>query len=51
MEANQRTGVVQSGGRYEDVYVKTADEWRIKSRTFVPSKVGARETWEYSPAH
>jgi SnoaL-like domain len=48
---NGNPGVVQSGGRYEDVYVNTADGWRIKSRTFVPAKLGARETWEYSPAH
>jgi hypothetical protein len=47
---NGNPGVVQSGGRYEDVYVRTADGWRIKSRTFVPSKLGPRETWEYSPA-
>ena len=47
---NGNPGVVQSGGRYEDVYVKTADGWRIKSRTFVPSKLGPREAWEYTPA-
>jgi hypothetical protein len=48
---NGNPGVVQSGGRYEDVYVKTSEGWRIKSRTFVPSKLGARSTWEYSPAN
>jgi hypothetical protein len=47
---NGNPGVVQSGGRYDDVYVKTAEGWRIKTRTFVPSKLGPRETWEYTPA-
>ena len=28
-----------TGGRYEDVYVKTAAGWRFKSRQFVPSKM------------
>jgi len=27
---------VDHGGRYEDVYVKTAEGWRIKARKFVP---------------
>ena len=27
---------VDHGGRYEDVYVKTSEGWRIKARTFVP---------------
>jgi hypothetical protein len=27
--------MVDHGGRYEDVYVKTAEGWRIKSRKFV----------------
>jgi len=27
------------GGRYDDVYVKTAAGWRFKSRAFVPSKM------------
>jgi hypothetical protein len=27
--------MVDHGGRYEDVYVKTADGWRIKSRKYV----------------
>jgi hypothetical protein len=29
---------VNMGGRYEDVYVKTAAGWRIKSRNFFRSK-------------
>jgi hypothetical protein len=28
-----------TGGRYEDVYEKTAGGWRFKSRRFVPSKM------------
>ncbi len=31
-----RSPAVDHGGRYEDVYVKTADGWRIKARKFVP---------------
>ena len=48
---NGNPGVLQGGGRYEDVYVKTGEGWRIKSRTYVPAKLGAREAWEYSPAN
>ena len=29
--------MVNHGGRYEDVYVKTAEGWRIKKRTHVPT--------------
>src|SRR5262249_24180970 len=29
--------MVDHGGRYEDVYVKTTEGWRIKSRKFVPT--------------
>ena len=29
--------MVDHGGRYEDVYVKTAEGWRIKKRTHVPT--------------
>ena len=28
------------GGHYDDVYVKTAQGWRIKSRTYVRSEIG-----------
>ena len=30
----------QTGGRYEDVYVRTAEGWRIKKRAFIASKSG-----------
>ena len=36
-----RTNVVQQGGHYEDVYVKTATGWRFKSRQMIASKAGA----------
>jgi hypothetical protein len=42
VEENGRPGAIQSGGRYEDVYVKTPAGWRIKARTLVPSKLGPR---------
>lgn len=44
---NGNPSVVQGGGRYDDVYVKTSEGWRIKSRTFVPSKLGPRSEWEF----
>ena len=47
---NGNPGIVQGGGHYDDVYVKTSDGWRIKSRTFVPSKLGPRKEWEFVSA-
>jgi hypothetical protein len=35
-----QTSVVQQGGHYEDVYVKTAQGWRFKSRQMIQSKAG-----------
>ena len=35
-----QTSVIQQGGHYEDVYVKTAQGWRFKSRQMIPSKAG-----------
>ena len=32
---NGKVPMVDHGGRYEDVYVKTAEGWRIKSRRYV----------------
>jgi hypothetical protein len=43
---NGNPGVVQSGGHYDDVYAKTRDGWRIKTRTFVPSRLGARDKYD-----
>ena len=31
------------GGHYDDVYVKTRQGWRIKSRNYVPSQIGPRQ--------
>lgn len=43
VEENGHPGAIRSGGRYEDVYVRTPAGWRIKTRTFVPSKLGPRQ--------
>lgn len=43
VEENGNPGAIQSGGRYEDLYVRTPGGWRIKARTFVPSKLGPRQ--------
>jgi len=37
---NGKPSTVLNGGHYEDVYVRTPDGWRIKSRQFLPSKSG-----------
>ncbi len=37
-----RPNDVFGGGRYEDVYVKTADGWRFKRRQFIPSEGDSR---------
>ena len=47
---NGNPGVVQSGGHYEDEYVKTRDGWRISKRTFVPSKLGPRDVYDVARA-
>jgi hypothetical protein len=36
-----KPSVVMNGGRYDDVYVKTADGWRFKRRTLIAKKAGA----------
>jgi hypothetical protein len=36
-----QTNVVQMGGHYEDVYVKTPQGWRFKSRQMIQAKAGA----------
>ena len=38
-EGGKPSSVVH-GGRYDDVYVKTAEGWRFKSRQYLPSKIG-----------
>ena len=37
-----RPSVIDHGGYYEDVFVKTPAGWRFKSRTYVRSKLGPR---------
>jgi hypothetical protein len=37
-EDGQPPHMVIGGGHYEDVYVKTSQGWRIKQRTYIPSK-------------
>jgi len=39
-EGNGSPSRVLNGGHYEDVYVRTAAGWRIKSRRFLPSQGG-----------
>jgi hypothetical protein len=38
-EARKPTTILH-GGHYDDVYVKTSQGWRIKSRTYVRSEIG-----------
>jgi hypothetical protein len=47
---NGNPGVIQSGGHYEDEYVKSRDGWRIRERTFVPSTLGTRDVYDVSRA-
>ena len=35
-----KPSTVAHGGRYDDVYVKTPQGWRFKSRQYVPSQIG-----------
>jgi hypothetical protein len=37
---NGKPTTMLSGGHYDDVYVKTAQGWRIKSRDYVRSEIG-----------
>jgi hypothetical protein len=43
---NGSPGVIKGGGHYEDEYVKTREGWRIGKRTFVPSRLGPRDTYD-----
>jgi SnoaL-like domain len=36
---NNNPGRIALGGRYDDEYVKTAQGWKFKTRTFTPSRV------------
>ena len=40
---NGKPTTMLSGGHYDDVYVKTPEGWRIKSRNYVQSQIGPRQ--------
>jgi hypothetical protein len=42
IQESTNPGLIQEGGRFDDLYVKTREGWRIKTRTDVPSKLGPR---------
>ena len=48
---NGDPGVVRGGGHYDDIYFKTRDGWRIRSRTFVPSQLGPRDVYDPDRTH
>jgi hypothetical protein len=39
---NGNPGRIALGGRYDDEYVKTAQGWKFKTRTFTPSRVDVK---------
>ena len=41
-EAGKPTTML-GGGHYDDIYVKTPQGWRFKSRNYVPSQIGPRQ--------
>src|SRR5438128_2133607 len=43
-EPGKRTAIIEDGGHYEDVYVKTPQGWRFKSRTFIKTEPGTPPT-------
>jgi SnoaL-like domain len=43
-ERGKRTAIIEDGGHYEDVYVKTPQGWRFKSRTFIKTEPGTPPT-------
>jgi hypothetical protein len=46
----KQPSLVNGGGRFEDVYVKTAKGWRFKSRTFTASKTGPQPQLAQAPS-
>ena len=50
LSENGKPGVVHQGGHYEDVYVKTAQGWRFKSRQMVRSLSGPQAAKTEAPA-
>lgn len=41
---------IRMGGQYEDVYARTADGWKFKSRRFIRGKADAAATWKWMPS-
>jgi hypothetical protein len=48
-EGQGKPSTILNGARYEDMYVRTPDGWRIKSRTVNPKKSGANVGAELRP--
>ena len=38
-----KPATILGGGHYDDVYVKTPQGWRIRSRNYIPSEIGPRQ--------
>ena len=49
-EGKGKPSSILNGGNYEDVYVRTAEGWRIKSRQFLPSQSGEQPNAAIQPA-
>jgi hypothetical protein len=49
-EGNGKPSSVLNGGHYEDVYVRTPDGWRIRSRQFLTSQGGEQPAATIQPA-
>ena len=39
-DGQRQPGTVREGGRFDDIYAKTAQGWRFRRRTYVPSREG-----------
>jgi hypothetical protein len=42
IQEDANPGLIREGGRFDDLYVKTREGWRFKTRTYIPSKLGPR---------
>ena len=43
-ERGKRAAIIEDGGHYEDVYVKTPQGWRFRSRSFIKTEPGTPPT-------
>ena len=41
---------ISAGGAYEDVYARTADGWRFKSRRYHRGRAATAATWQWMPS-